>query len=441
MSSVPAFRRLATITSALKPVGARKVPSVLAVSTAGTSGSSSVFSHINPAPLDPILGTSILFNNDKDPRKINLGIGAYRTDEGKPYVLNVVRKAEKLVMADPSRNMEYLPQQGDTVFSKAARELLFGSKSAALSRIASVQTISGTGSLRVAAAFLRFFFPKTLVYYSNPTWGNHVTILQHADVPGKAYRYWNDKAKKLDINGMIEDLRNAPPRSVILLHACAHNPTGVDPTESEWKQICEAVRERNHLVWFDSAYQGFASGDLERDAWAIRYFVEQGLELIASQSFAKNFGLYGERIGAFHVVSADPKKVDDLISQINIIIRALYSNPPKHGAAIVKTVLTSPELFDEWKQELRIMSHRIIQMRQALVDQLKKLGTPGDWSHITSQIGMFSFTGLTPPQCETLVKKHHIYLLTSGRISMTGINTKNVAYLAQSIDDVVRNIK
>jgi len=401
----------------------------------------SFFSHIKMAPLDPILGTNILFNKDGDNRKINLGIGAYRNDDGKPLVLNVVRKAERLLAQDNIRNMEYLPQQGDANFTRVARELLFGDKNKALHRIASVQTLSGTGSLRLAGAFIKSFYPSSTVYYSSPTWGNHQTILQHCGIPGKAYRYWNDKEKKLDLKGMIADIAAAPEGSIILLHACAHNPTGVDPTNDQWKAVMDVIKQRNHFTWFDSAYQGFASGCLDRDAWAIRHFVENGLEMIVSQSFAKNFGLYGERIGGLHMVCNEQKRVDELISQLNVLIRPLYSNPPRHGAEIVYMVLSNPELYSEWRVELKAMADRINKMRTLLFDELKKLGTPGDWSHIKTQIGMFSFTGLTTAQCESLIKNHHIYLLTSGRISMAGINSKNVLYLAKCMDDVVRNVK
>lgn len=411
----------------------------------GTSGgAASWFGHVKAAPLDPILGTNILFNKDQDKRKINLGIGAYRTDEGKPLVLNSVKKAEKLALMDPTRNMEYLPQNGLAKYVELARGLLFGAKNPAIPRIASVQSLSGTGSLRLGMAFINSFLPKSTVYYSNPTWGTHQSILAHSRVPGKAYRYWDAKGKKLDLKGLLEDLSAAPQGSVILLHACAHNPTGVDPTQDEWKQIAAVMKEKGLLPYFDSAYQGFASGDPDRDAWAIRYFVEQGFEMIVSQSFAKNFGLYGERIGALHVVSGasvGAAQNETIISQLNLLIRNLYSNPPKHGAEIVALVLSNPELNAEWRQELKDMSGRIIAMRELLVQHLTKLQTPGDWSHITSQIGMFSFTGLSAPQCESLIKKHHVYLLTSGRISMAGINSKNVEYLAAAIDDVVRNVK
>jgi len=409
--------------------------------TEGKEGKASFFGHIAEAPLDPILGTNILFNADKSPNKINLGIGAYRTDDGKPYVLNVLKKAEQLLVKDAARNYEYLPQNGDVQFAKVARELIFGSTSPYLPRVTSVQTLSGTGSLRLAAAFIKHSFPNVTVFYSEPTWGTHLSILAHAGVPGKSYRYWDNANRRLDIEGMLQDLGNAPPRSIILLHACAHNPTGVDPTEEQWRRIATVVKQRQLLTWFDSAYQGFASGDLDRDAWAIRHFAEQNLEMFVSQSFAKNFGLYGERIGGLHVLTVDPSRNNILISQLNVLIRNLYSNPPKHGAELVKIVLTNPELYREWRQELNVMAQRIGSMRTALRGHLTDFGTPGDWSHITNQIGMFSYTGLNVKQCESLMNKHHIYLLKSGRISMAGINTKNVLQLAQGIDDVVRNAK
>lgn len=240
---------------------------------------------------------------------------------------------------------------------------------------------------------------------------------------------------------MLEDLRNAPEGSIILLHACAHNPTGVDPTPDQWKQIAEVVKARKHLPWLDSAYQGFASGSLETDAYAIRLFADSGFEAIVCQSFAKNFGLYGERAGSASFVVLDPKKVDDVMSQLDLIIRGNYSNPPLHGVRIVARVLANPELTKEWHHELLVMSGRIKAMRKALHERLVKLGTPGDWSHITSQIGMFSYLGISVKQCEALISKHHIYLLKSGRISMAGVTTKNVDYIAAALHDVVVNVK
>jgi len=226
-----------------------------------------------------------------------------------------------------------------------------------------------------------------------------------------------------------------------LLHAAAHNPTGVDPTKAQWDELLKVCQEKNHICWFDSAYQGFATGDLEKDAYAIRKFANAGVNMLVSQSFAKNFGLYGERIGTVAVVCSKKESVPAVMSQLDVLIRNLYSNPPKHGANIVRTILSDKALTQEWHSELYAMSKRIQDMRQALFSELKKLGTPGTWTHITSQIGMFSYTGLTPKQSDAMVDKHHVYMLRNGRISMAGVTTKNVVYLAQAIDDVVRNVQ
>lgn len=394
------------------------------------------FSHVEEAPPNAIFHTKARFKADTDPRKINLGIGAYRTNEGKPYVLNVVRKAEALQLADHSLNKEYLPITGHAGFASAAQELVFGEKSP---RICSVQCISGTGSLRVAAEFVHKVFPKSTVYLSGPTWGNHKKIFAKASVPVASYPYWDGSKRRIAYDGLVSTLTSAPSNSVVLLHATAHNPTGVDPTREQWKEIARICKEKNHFPFFDSAYQGFASGDLDRDAWPIRYFASQGFDLLVCQSFAKNLGLYNERIGCLHVLAANAAEAKACKSQIALLIRPMYSNPPVHGARIVETILTTPSLFQEWKAELKGMSERISDMRPLLRKNLEDLGTPGDWSNITSQIGMFSFTGLTEPQCVALMDDHHVYLLKNGRISMAGVTTNNVAYLAKSIDYVVRN--
>jgi aspartate/tyrosine/aromatic aminotransferase len=240
---------------------------------------------------------------------------------------------------------------------------------------------------------------------------------------------------------MLNDIATAPQGSIFLLHAAAHNPTGVDPTREQWVEIANAMAANGNIAWFDSAYQGFATGDLDVDAFAISHFANTGHPMLASQSFAKNFGLYGERVGTFNVVCAQKSSVEKVLSQLDIIIRNLYSNPPKHGAYIVKTVLSDPALDKMWRDELLEMSLRIQKMRGELRTNLEKLSCPGDWSHITSQIGMFSFTGLSPAQCKSMVEKHHIYMLGNGRVSMAGVTTKNVAYIAGAINDVVRNIK
>jgi len=324
-------------------------------------------------------------------------------------------------------------------FWRAAQDLVFGTEftSTQRGRLASVQTLSGTGSLRVAAEFLGVFMKNKQIYISNPTWGNHNAVFQKSGLEPKSYKYLNPKTLGLDFEGMIADLKAAPDRSIICLHACAHNPTGIDPSEEQWKGIAEVIRQKDHLPFFDMAYQGFASGSIEKDSFAVRLFTSMGFELLVSQSFAKNFGLYGERIGALHVLTINEERAKAIFSQVNLVIRPNYSNPPTFGARIVSTVLNNPELYAEWKQNLLTMSGRITQVRHLLFSELQKLGTPGRWNHITEQIGMFTYTGLNEKQCERLINEFHIYLLKSGRISMAGINTANVSYLAQAIHAVV----
>lgn len=405
--------------------------------------SMSAWESVPAAPLDPILGMSQRFQADTDDRKVNVSIGAYRTDEGKPLVLNCVKKAEKMVVEDNSLNKEYLPQRGDVEYAQLCQKMLFGENSALLEAglVATAQTLSGTGALRLGAEFVKRYAADKSVFISSPTWGTHNSIMDHAGVNYESYRYWDAENRNLNLAGMLEDLSAAPEGSIILLHAAAHNPTGVDPTKEQWDQIMEVCKQRNHVCWFDSAYQGFATGCLEKDAYALRKFADEGLPLFVSQSFAKNFGLYGERVGTFNLTCGSQETVKNVMSQFDIIIRNLYSNPPKHGANIVKTVLRDPTLYQEWRDELLAMSMRIQDMRTVLFDELTRLQTPGSWTHITSQIGMFSFTGLTPGQCKVMVEKHHIYMLGNGRVSMAGVTSSNVKYIAAAIDDVVRNVE
>ena len=314
-------------------------------------------------------------------------------------------------------------------------------------RVASVQALSGTGALRIGFDFLRKFSPSN-VYVSKPTWGNHHGIVNVAGLEWREYPYWDQKKRGIDFEGMIGCFETAPAGSILLLHSCAHNPTGCDPTEEQWKKIADVCKRRNLLPFFDSAYQGFASGDFEKDAYSIRYFISQGINMVITQSFAKNFGLYGERVGALHVVCDSPDQAKRVLSQIEIIVRTAYSNPPKHGALIVDTIYRNPELYKEYLSELKSISGRIIETRKQLRDELEKLKVAGDWSHITNQIGMFSYTGLSrkvhltiASQSENMINKHHVYMLKNGRISMAGLNASNVAHVAQGIADSVANLK
>lgn len=358
-------------------------------------------------------------------------------------------QADEILRNDPNLNHEYAPIVGIASFTtKAAELILGGTDSPAIQdkRVASIQTISGTGAVHLGALFLAKFYPGVKkVYLSNPTWANHNQIFGNVGIPVATYPYFSKETKGLDFEGMKAAIYGAPDRSVILLHACAHNPTGVDPTLEQWKELAEIIRSKNHFPFFDTAYQGFASGDLMKDNAAVRYFVEQGFELMIAQSFAKNFGLYGERAGCFHFVTGPAPDAQTTIariaSQLAILQRSEISNPPIYGARIASTVLNDPKLYAEWEDNLKTMSGRIIAMRKELRAKLEQLGTPGTWNHITDQIGMFSFTGLTEPQVLKIRADSHVYMTKNGRISMAGLNTQNVEYVAKAIDKVVREVQ
>lgn len=402
----------------------------------------SFFEDVEEAPADPILGITQNYNADTFEKKVNLGVGAYRTSEGKPLVLNCIRKAEFEIVNSGKFNKEYIPIDGLPEYTTAASKLLLGENSPALKekRVAVVQSLSGTGALRLGAEFIHKFMPGASVLISNPTWGNHQNIFKHARVNYKEYRYFNSANNGLNFEGLIADLSAAEKGTVVLLHACAHNPTGVDPTQEQWKKIAEVMRDRQLLAFFDCAYQGFATGSLEDDAYAVRLFDSLGLEFFISQSFAKNMGLYGERVGTFYIVTKTEKQAKSALSQVKVIVRSLYSSPPTSGARLAATVLNTPELYNEWKTELKAMADRIIEMRKLLFAAITANQTPGVWTHITSQIGMFSYTGLTPAQVSILVNKYHIHMLSNGRISMAGLNAESCKYLADAIHEAVTGV-
>jgi len=304
-------------------------------------------------------------------------------------------------------------------------------------RVVAVQSMSGTGALRVAGDFLKkYHLEGAPIYVSNPTWGNHLGIFKaagHTDV--RYYDYWDAENLCLNFEKMLECFRNAPLKSVFILHCCAHNPTGCDPTKEQWIEIAKVIAERQGLPIFDTAYQGFASGNPEEDAWALRFFAESGFEMFVCSSFSKNFGLYNERVGQLTVVTKEKSVNHAVKSQLEIIIRQSYSNPPVHGAMIVSTILNNPSFKEEWYQQLNIMSSRIKDMRQLLKNELEVIGTPGKWDHILSQIGMFSYTGLNEKQCDFLISQKSVYLMRSGRVNMCAVTPDNVKYIAQSIKE------
>ncbi|KAL7007640.1 aspartate transaminase aat1 [Cystobasidiomycetes sp. EMM_F5] len=401
----------------------------------------STWQNVPAGPPDPILGVTEAFKRDTDSRKINLGVGAYRDEKGKPFVLPSVRQAEEAIVK-AKYDKEYLPITGYPEFTKHAALLAYGKDSKPLKdgTIAITQSISGTGALRIGGAFLqRFYEHSKEIYLPTPTWGNHIPIFKDSGLNVKQYRYYDKNTVGLDFKGMLEDIKTVPEKSIILLHACAHNPTGVDPTKEQWKEIAAAVKERNHFVYFDMAYQGFASGDVDGDAFAPRYFVEQGIPICLSQSFAKNMGLYGERVGAFSVVTTSAEEKARVDSQLKILVRPLYSNPPVHGARIAGSILADEKLYAQWLSEVKHMADRIIGMRSTLRNLLvNDLGSKRNWDHITSQIGMFAFLGITPEQVERLKTEFHVYLTRDGRISVAGVTEDNVKHLAQSLHEVTK---
>ncbi|KAK8165476.1 mitochondrial aspartate aminotransferase-like protein [Phyllosticta citrichinensis] len=415
--------------AAVRHIAARRITAVSAVRAA------SAWSKVPQGPPDAILGITEAFKADSHPEKINLGVGAYRDDSAKPYVLPSVKAAEKHVV-DSNLNKEYAGITGVPEFTAAAARLAYGEDSKPLKegRIVITQSISGTGALRIGGAFLQRHYPHAkTIYIPTPSWANHNAVFSDSGLKVEKYRYYNKDTIGLDFDGMIEDIKKMPKNSIVLLHACAHNPTGVDPTPEQWKAISDAVKAGDHFPFFDMAYQGFASGDTVQDAFALRYFIEQGHLPALCQSFAKNMGLYGERVGAFSLVTESAEEKKRVDSQLKILVRPLYSNPPIHGARIASTVLNDAALNKQWLGEVKGMADRIIKMRALLKDNLEKLGSKHDWSHITSQIGMFAYTGLSAEQMDKLAKDHSVYATKDGRISVAGITSGNVKRLAEAI--------
>ncbi|CAN1785175.1 Aspartate aminotransferase 3, chloroplastic [Linum perenne] len=443
-ASFPASdRRLSVLARHLGAANGHTSSPISASPTSSGSQGNSVFSHISRAPEDPILGVTVAYNKDPSPIKLNLGVGAYRTEEGKPLVLNVVRKAEQMLVNDRSRVKEYIPIVGLADFNKLSARLIFGADSPVIreNRITTVQCLSGTGSLRVGGEFLARHYHQKTIYIPLPTWGNHPKIFTLAGLSVKTYRYYDPATRGLNFQGMMEDLGSAPSGAVVLLHACAHNPTGVDPTSQQWEQIRRLMRSKSLMPFFDSAYQGFASGSLDTDAESVRIFAADGGELLLAQSYAKNMGLYGERVGALSIVCKDADVAGRVESQLKLVIRPMYSSPPIHGASIVAAILKDSNLYNEWTVELKAMADRIISMRKQLFEALRSRGTPGDWSHIIKQIGMFTFTGLNSEQVAFMTKEYHIYMTSDGRISMAGLSSKTVPHLADAIHAAVTGMK
>ncbi|GLA38127.1 hypothetical protein AnigIFM63309_005132 [Aspergillus niger] len=398
------------------------------------------------APADTAFGLMAEYDADQHPNKVSLIAGAYRDENGQPWVLPSVREAKELLAQ--SHNHEYLGIAGSPALINLAQSLTFGSEiTAKLEKsIASIQTVSGTGANHMAAHFLAHHLRPKRVFIPSPTWINHKTIWANVGVPIAEYPYYSTKTRGVDLEGMLSVLKTtAEERDVVILQACAHNPTGVDLTHEQWAQVAEVMKRKKLYVVFDSAYQGFATGDVDGDAWSIRFFVEQLIldgqpdcpGLCVAQSFSKSFGLYGERVGALHLVVPRHLGAQGARSELVALARAEYSNPPRFGASIVETVLGNEKLKGQWLRDLDTMSSRIKNMRRELRRRLESKETPGDWSVLESQIGMFSYTVLDQEQVTRLREKFHIYLLPSGRVSICGLNEKNIEYVASAFGEVV----
>lgn len=399
----------------------------------------SVFSKIENVPWDPIIEISEMFINCKDPNKISLVIGATRDDDGKPIVFKSVREAE-LSFTEKGFSREYLNVLGDADFNLAAQSLIFDNDHEVVkkNRILSIQSISGSGSLRVGAEFIAEYIHKT-IYVCDPTWANHFPMFKAAGLNVQTYQYFDAKNKSLNIDEIIDTLSKAEIGACVLLHVCGHNPTGVDPSKEEWARILNVIKERHLFPFFDLAYHGFVSGDFVEDAYPIYLFHQHGLEFFIAQSFSKNMGLYGERAGCLHVVVNDSQLLPNIKSQLERFALGVYLTPVGNGARIVKNVILNRELKESWIQELKIVVERIRIMRERLYEKLKEIKCPGNWDHIINQKGMFSFTGLTVKQCEYLIDKHKIFLTKNGRISISGLNSRNVDSIALAIKDTVEN--
>ena len=400
----------------------------------------SQWSKVPLGPPDKILGLNELFVADKSAVKVNLGVGAYRDDQGKPYVLGSVKEAERRIVSGIMGH-EYSGIAGLQSFVDRSIEFAFGQGADVIAsgRVAAVQALSGTGGCRLAGEFVaRFLGRGTKMWMPNPTWGNHVAIMRDAGLEPAQYAYFDATRCSYDHAAFTAALHAMPNGSVVMLHACAHNPTGCDPSPSEWDALSALMLKKGHVAFFDCAYQGFASGDPEVDAYALRKFVKDGHFVMLAQSFAKNFGLYGERIGTMAVVTAGKEETQRVTSQLKLLVRAMYSNPPVHGARIVSEILSDPALRAQWGLECKGMAERIKSMRALLVAHLREAGSQRPWRHITDQIGMFAFSGLSTAQVLRMRTEFSIYCTDDGRISMAGINSGNVRHVAAAMHAVTK---
>jgi len=395
----------------------------------------SLFASVELAPRDPILGLNEQFNADPNPAKVNLGVGVYYDENGKLPLLKCVAAAEHQMLEAPKAR-GYLPIDGIAAYDKAVQGLVFGDAASASGRIATVQGLGGTGGLKVGADFLKRLSPNAQVLISDPSWENHRALFTNAGFTVGTYPYYDATKRGIAIDGLLGALNGAAAGTIVVLHACCHNPTGYDLSAAQWEQVIAAVKARGLVPFLDMAYQGFGQGIAE-DGAVVQQFLASGLDFFVSTSFSKSFSLYGERVGALSVVCASKEEASRVLSQLKIVIRTNYSNPPTHGASVVATVLTTPALRAQWEEELAGMRQRIKAMRVALVEKLQAAGVKGDLSYITTQQGMFSYSGLNAAQMQRLRSEFGIYGVDSGRICVAALNQHNLDAVAKAIAAVI----
>jgi aromatic-amino-acid transaminase len=400
--------------------------------------SPSLLAQVPLAPADPILGVTEAYVKDPNPKKVNLGVGVYYDDNGKVPVLECVKRAEaERAKAQPP--FSYLPIDGLAAYDRAVQELVFGKDSELIreKRVVTIQALGGTGGLKIGADFLRLVAPQSEVWISDPSWENHRQLFEAAGFTVRNYAYYDPKTRGLDFAGMKKALEALQAGAIVVLHACCHNPTGVDLNEANWREVLAIVQRRGLVPFLDLAYQGFADG-LDKDAFAARLFSSAMSPVFLSSSFSKSFSLYGERVGAFSLVTSSDEESARVLSQLKRIVRTNYSNPPTHGSQLAATVLASPELRAMWDQELGAMRDRIKRMRLDLVAKIRERSPKAEFGHVIAQRGMFSYSGLTKEQVLRLRQEYSIYAIETGRICVAALNSKNIDYVAEAIAQVIR---
>jgi aromatic-amino-acid transaminase len=398
-----------------------------------------MFQHVDTYAGDPILSLMEEFGKDERQQKVNLSIGLYYNEDSIVPQLNAVKTAYKKIEPTNDKVKLYLPMDGLKSYNQATQALILGQNSSArhAGRAVTIQTLGGSGALKVGADFLKKYFPESDIWVSQPTWENHIAIFNGAGINSHFYRYFDATSNGVDIEGMLQDLEQLPAKAIVLLHPCCHNPTGADLTPDEWDQVIAVLKQRDLIPFLDIAYQGFGQG-LEQDAYAIRALDQSGMNFIVSNSFSKIFSLYGERIGGLTFVCDDQATAQKVLGQLKATVRRIYSSPPTTGALIVDQVLNDAALTETWQAELQEMRERIIRMRQILNEKLSHAVPERDFSYLVKQQGMFSYTGLSAEQVDILKDQYAIYLLRSGRMCAAGLNLKNIDYVADSIAEVIK---